>query len=226
MPTRYVCDFCGYQGSDPQSAPVDQIQCPMCGEPVTRCRSRAGRYRRVAAWSSPYPVRRWRTCAVAQWTGPGSRGGARVVGAEVPRSGVGAVDGGSGRLAGGRQPWFPPRHGRGLHRRQDAARPRGCRPRRGVAPGPPPRGRREGTAAERACSWKGHAPVRATTARQTGADRAGENELLDQIVRHALMNLLDGDRFEGMGDSSCWQTADPSSLPDTTWTSTAGPDLP
>lgn len=29
----YVCDFCGHRGHDPR--PVDQVQCPMCGEPVT-----------------------------------------------------------------------------------------------------------------------------------------------------------------------------------------------
>jgi len=29
----YVCEYCGYQGRDPR--PVDQVQCPMCGEPVT-----------------------------------------------------------------------------------------------------------------------------------------------------------------------------------------------
>ena len=31
--TEYVCDHCGYRGRDPR--PVDEIQCPMCGEPVT-----------------------------------------------------------------------------------------------------------------------------------------------------------------------------------------------
>lgn len=30
---EYVCEYCGYQGRDPR--PVDQVQCPMCGEPVT-----------------------------------------------------------------------------------------------------------------------------------------------------------------------------------------------
>lgn len=29
----YVCDYCGWKGRDPR--PVDQVQCPMCGEPVT-----------------------------------------------------------------------------------------------------------------------------------------------------------------------------------------------
>jgi rubrerythrin len=29
----YVCEYCGYQGRDPR--PVDEVQCPMCGEPVT-----------------------------------------------------------------------------------------------------------------------------------------------------------------------------------------------
>jgi rubrerythrin len=32
-PTEYVCEYCGYQGRDDR--PVDQVQCPMCGEPVT-----------------------------------------------------------------------------------------------------------------------------------------------------------------------------------------------
>lgn len=32
-PQAYVCEYCGYEGSDPR--PVDQVQCPMCGEPVT-----------------------------------------------------------------------------------------------------------------------------------------------------------------------------------------------
>ena len=35
MATRYVCDHCGYEGSDPEDPPVDQILCPMCGEPAT-----------------------------------------------------------------------------------------------------------------------------------------------------------------------------------------------
>jgi DNA-directed RNA polymerase subunit RPC12/RpoP len=35
MATSYVCDHCGYEGSDEESPPVDEIQCPMCGEPVT-----------------------------------------------------------------------------------------------------------------------------------------------------------------------------------------------
>ena len=29
----YVCEDCGHEGRDPR--PVDEIQCPMCGEPVT-----------------------------------------------------------------------------------------------------------------------------------------------------------------------------------------------
>ncbi len=32
-PTKYVCEYCGYEGRD--GRPVDQVQCPMCGEPVT-----------------------------------------------------------------------------------------------------------------------------------------------------------------------------------------------
>jgi hypothetical protein len=35
MSTRWVCDFCGYEGSTAGDVPPDQIQCPMCGEPVT-----------------------------------------------------------------------------------------------------------------------------------------------------------------------------------------------
>ena len=31
----YVCDYCGYAGIDPRSRPVNQIQRPMCAEPVT-----------------------------------------------------------------------------------------------------------------------------------------------------------------------------------------------
>lgn len=33
MDTAYACDYCGYQGAS--RLPVDMIQCPMCGEPVT-----------------------------------------------------------------------------------------------------------------------------------------------------------------------------------------------
>lgn len=33
---EYVCEHCGYQGRD--SLPVDEMQCPMCGEPVTPLR--------------------------------------------------------------------------------------------------------------------------------------------------------------------------------------------
>ena len=35
MAVRWVCDFCGYEGSAPDQAETDQVQCPMCGEPVT-----------------------------------------------------------------------------------------------------------------------------------------------------------------------------------------------
>jgi predicted RNA-binding Zn-ribbon protein involved in translation (DUF1610 family) len=35
MATRWVCDDCGYQGRTNDDGPVDRIQCPMCGEPVT-----------------------------------------------------------------------------------------------------------------------------------------------------------------------------------------------
>lgn len=35
MATKYVCDHCGYEGSDPDDGPADQILCPMCGETVT-----------------------------------------------------------------------------------------------------------------------------------------------------------------------------------------------
>ena len=35
MTTRYVCDYCGYEGRVPEDRTVDEIQCPMCGEPVT-----------------------------------------------------------------------------------------------------------------------------------------------------------------------------------------------
>jgi len=30
---EYVCDYCGRRGHDPR--PVDEVQCPRCGEPVT-----------------------------------------------------------------------------------------------------------------------------------------------------------------------------------------------
>lgn len=33
MITVYACDYCGHQGRS--RLPVDQVQCPMCGEPVT-----------------------------------------------------------------------------------------------------------------------------------------------------------------------------------------------
>jgi hypothetical protein len=44
MSTRWVCDYCGYEGSTPGDVPPDQVQCPMCGEPVTPLppRSEAG----------------------------------------------------------------------------------------------------------------------------------------------------------------------------------------
>ena len=29
----WACEFCGNEGSS--SEPVDEVQCPMCGEPVT-----------------------------------------------------------------------------------------------------------------------------------------------------------------------------------------------
>ena len=35
MATRYVCDYCGHEGRVPEDRTVDEIQCPMCGEPVT-----------------------------------------------------------------------------------------------------------------------------------------------------------------------------------------------
>ena len=35
MSQRYVCDYCGYEGSADTDGPPDEIQCPMCGEPVT-----------------------------------------------------------------------------------------------------------------------------------------------------------------------------------------------
>jgi predicted RNA-binding Zn-ribbon protein involved in translation (DUF1610 family) len=41
MPTRWVCDFCGYEGAAPGDVPPDQVQCPMCGEPVTPLPSRS-----------------------------------------------------------------------------------------------------------------------------------------------------------------------------------------
>jgi hypothetical protein len=42
MATRWVCDFCGYEGSTPGDVPPDQVQCPMCGELVTPLPSRSG----------------------------------------------------------------------------------------------------------------------------------------------------------------------------------------
>jgi DNA-directed RNA polymerase subunit RPC12/RpoP len=35
MSTRYVCDHCGHEGEAPGEEPVERVQCPMCGEPVT-----------------------------------------------------------------------------------------------------------------------------------------------------------------------------------------------
>ncbi len=35
MSTRYACDYCGHEGRIDDGEPVDTLQCPMCGEPVT-----------------------------------------------------------------------------------------------------------------------------------------------------------------------------------------------
>lgn len=35
MTTSYVCDYCGHEGKAPSDRPVEHVQCPMCGEPVT-----------------------------------------------------------------------------------------------------------------------------------------------------------------------------------------------
>ncbi len=35
MSTRYACDYCGHQGRIDDAEPVETVQCPMCGEPVT-----------------------------------------------------------------------------------------------------------------------------------------------------------------------------------------------
>lgn len=35
MTTRYACDYCGHEGDVPRGQMVEEIQCPMCGEPVT-----------------------------------------------------------------------------------------------------------------------------------------------------------------------------------------------
>jgi len=35
MSTPYVCDHCGHEGQAPDGEPVDAVQCPRCGEPVT-----------------------------------------------------------------------------------------------------------------------------------------------------------------------------------------------
>jgi len=35
MATLYACDYCGYEGRDEEARLVEEILCPMCGEPVT-----------------------------------------------------------------------------------------------------------------------------------------------------------------------------------------------
>ena len=35
MRLEWVCDHCGHEGSSPSQTPVDTVQCPVCGEPVT-----------------------------------------------------------------------------------------------------------------------------------------------------------------------------------------------
>jgi predicted RNA-binding Zn-ribbon protein involved in translation (DUF1610 family) len=35
MRTEYTCDYCGYEGTVPVDRPIDEIQCPQCGEFVT-----------------------------------------------------------------------------------------------------------------------------------------------------------------------------------------------
>jgi predicted RNA-binding Zn-ribbon protein involved in translation (DUF1610 family) len=35
MTQRYACDFCGYEGAVVDDVPLDEVQCPMCGEQVT-----------------------------------------------------------------------------------------------------------------------------------------------------------------------------------------------
>jgi len=32
---EYACDHCGYEGTAPADRPIDEVQCPRCGEPVT-----------------------------------------------------------------------------------------------------------------------------------------------------------------------------------------------
>jgi predicted RNA-binding Zn-ribbon protein involved in translation (DUF1610 family) len=31
---EYACEHCGYRGRAREGTDIDQIQCPMCGEPV------------------------------------------------------------------------------------------------------------------------------------------------------------------------------------------------
>jgi hypothetical protein len=31
----FACDFCGYESRHDASQPVEAVQCPQCGEPVT-----------------------------------------------------------------------------------------------------------------------------------------------------------------------------------------------
>ncbi len=35
MRRKYACDFCGHEGWYDDDRPVDEVQCPQCGEPVT-----------------------------------------------------------------------------------------------------------------------------------------------------------------------------------------------
>lgn len=35
MTTRYACDYCGHEGRVADDQPVEMVQCPVCGEPVT-----------------------------------------------------------------------------------------------------------------------------------------------------------------------------------------------
>jgi ribosomal protein L37E len=30
---RYICQHCGYEGTDPDEDDLDRVQCAMCGEP-------------------------------------------------------------------------------------------------------------------------------------------------------------------------------------------------
>ena len=36
---RYACDFCGYDGFDPDADLLEHVQCEMCGEPVMEGRT-------------------------------------------------------------------------------------------------------------------------------------------------------------------------------------------